>query len=64
MYEIVANKKSSIDVDKFDYIHRDSYYLNLMGDGFDTTRLISNSRVMGNEICYNLKIYNELRNVF
>ena len=27
MYQIVANKKNGIDVDKFDYYKRDAYYV-------------------------------------
>lgn len=27
MYQIVANKKNDIDVDKFDYYKRDAYYV-------------------------------------
>lgn len=53
MYEIVANKKSSLDVDKFDYLHRDAKYLGIAGVGFDIKRIINHSKVINNEICYN-----------
>ena len=29
LYEVVANKRSGIDVDKWDYFERDNYYLNI-----------------------------------
>ena len=48
MYEIVANKKTNLDVDKFDYLHRDVKSLGISGAGFDFKRIISNSRVINN----------------
>ena len=64
MYDIVDNKRNSLDVDKFDYLHRDAKNLGFQGVGFDNKRIITNSRVIGNEICYNQKIYNDLSSVF
>jgi HD superfamily phosphohydrolase len=51
LYEIVSNKRNSIDVDKFDYIARDSKHVG-MQSGFDHERLISLSRVINDEICF------------
>mmetsp|Transcript_11117 Transcript_11117/g.46424 ORF Transcript_11117/g.46424 Transcript_11117/m.46424 type:complete len:476 (-) Transcript_11117:2069-3496(-) len=51
MYQIVANEKNSLDVDKFDYIQRDTRNLNVRW-GFDPDRLINASRVLGGELCY------------
>ena len=45
MYEIVANKKSEIDVDKMDYFARDCHGLGMKSD-FDHLRYIQNCRVM------------------
>lgn len=42
---IVHNKESEVDLDKFDYIMRDSYYLNL-GKPIQVARLIQNARVL------------------
>lgn len=64
MFDIVANKRNSLDVDKFDYLHRDSISLGLLGGGFDNKRLIIHSRVIDNKICYNQKVYNDLASVF
>ena len=47
----MANKTSSIDVDKFDYLKRDS--LNVLGKSvFDHSRFMKFSRIIDNEICY------------
>ncbi|KAI9298613.1 HD phosphohydrolase domain-containing protein [Neoconidiobolus thromboides FSU 785] len=58
LFDIVANKRNSMDVDKFDYIQRDCYNLG-MKNSFDLDRLISLSRVIENQICYHQKeVYN------
>lgn len=35
MFDIINNKRNSIDVDKFDYITRDTYMMNLSYGSFD-----------------------------
>jgi HD superfamily phosphohydrolase len=64
MFDIVANKRNSLDVDKLDYLQRDSKHLGLTVAGFDWQRIMQNSRVIDNQICYNWKIESELRQVF
>ncbi|XP_078092981.1 deoxynucleoside triphosphate triphosphohydrolase SAMHD1-like [Mustelus asterias] len=44
LYEIVANKRNGIDVDKWDYFARDSYHLG-MQNNFDSTRFLKFARV-------------------
>ncbi|KAL1021606.1 hypothetical protein UPYG_G00015470 [Umbra pygmaea] len=44
LYEIVANKKNGIDVDKWDYFARDSYHLGIKNN-FDCHRALSFTRV-------------------
>ncbi|XP_061082910.1 deoxynucleoside triphosphate triphosphohydrolase SAMHD1-like [Conger conger] len=44
LYEIVANNNNGIDVDKFDYLARDSYYLG-MQNSFDHRRYLKFLRV-------------------
>ena len=43
LFEIVANKRNGIDVDKFDYFKRDCHKLN-MASGFDSQRLMKFAR--------------------
>ncbi|KAI8327786.1 HD phosphohydrolase domain-containing protein [Chlamydoabsidia padenii] len=58
LFDIVANKKNSVDVDKFDYIERDAQNLGLRSS-YDAKRLLLYSRVVDNEICYHHKeVYN------
>uniref|UniRef100_A0A3Q3EB99 HD domain-containing protein n=1 Tax=Labrus bergylta TaxID=56723 RepID=A0A3Q3EB99_9LABR len=44
LYEIVSNKKNGVDVDKFDYLARDSYYLGIKNN-FDFHRFLQFARV-------------------
>jgi HD superfamily phosphohydrolase len=55
IFEIVANKKNSIDVDKFDYICRDSYHIGLQSAFVDYDRIFKTSRIINNNLCFNIK---------
>ncbi|XP_055955540.1 deoxynucleoside triphosphate triphosphohydrolase SAMHD1-like, partial [Patella vulgata] len=48
LYEIVANKRNSVDVDKFDYFARDSYMLGFKNN-FDHNRFLQFCRVNEDE---------------
>ena len=61
MIQIVANERTKIDVDKWDYFARDCHHLGLH-NGFDHQRLIESARVIDNEICYRDKVYSLTRN--
>ena len=74
LYEIVANKISGIDVDKWDYFLRDDYYLNI-GHVFDYARFMSFCKVKKEEIdpvtksyrrriCLRLKEAENLKNMY
>lgn len=56
LYDIVANGRNGIDVDKFDYIVRDCRACGL-GCNFQFQRLMETMRVLGGEICYRAKDY-------
>jgi len=68
LYDIVANKRNGIDVDKFDYFARDSHVLGV-AKSFDCYRLMTFARVYkvpsengdNFQICYHLK---EAWNIF
>ncbi|KAK9717246.1 hypothetical protein K7432_006361 [Basidiobolus ranarum] len=58
LFDIVANKRNSVDVDKFDYIERDCYNLGIKSS-YDSSRLMTFSRVIDNQICFHHKeVYN------
>ncbi|XP_027362816.1 deoxynucleoside triphosphate triphosphohydrolase SAMHD1 homolog [Abrus precatorius] len=63
LYDIVANGRNGIDVDKFDYIVRDSRACGL-GCNFQPERLMETMQVMDDEICYRAKDYLTVHKLF
>ncbi|KAK5923782.1 hypothetical protein CgunFtcFv8_000720 [Champsocephalus gunnari] len=67
LYEIVANKRNGIDVDKFDYFSRDCHHLGIKNN-FDHGRFIKFARVCEvdgqNHICIRDKEVNNLYDLF
>ncbi|XP_039460877.1 deoxynucleoside triphosphate triphosphohydrolase SAMHD1-like isoform X2 [Oreochromis aureus] len=67
LYEIVENEKNGIDVDKFDYIARDGYYLGIQSS-FDHRRCLMFARVCRvdgiNHICFRDKEVSNLYSMF
>ncbi|KIM78005.1 hypothetical protein PILCRDRAFT_608246 [Piloderma croceum F 1598] len=59
LFDIVANKRNGIDVDKFDYISRDCHAIGEKGN-LSLTRLIHSARVIDNQLCYDIKDANQL----
>eukprot|EP01029_Cantina_marsupialis_P003348 TRINITY_DN131921_c0_g1_i2.p1 TRINITY_DN131921_c0_g1~~TRINITY_DN131921_c0_g1_i2.p1 ORF type:complete len:622 (+),score=158.91 TRINITY_DN131921_c0_g1_i2:243-1868(+) len=55
LYEIVANKNNGIDVDKFDYLARDSRNLGIETSS-DSDRLMKYSAIIDGHICFSAKI--------
>ncbi|GAB1609647.1 deoxynucleoside triphosphate triphosphohydrolase SAMHD1 homolog [Argonauta hians] len=51
IFQIINNKLNGIDVDKWDYIARDSYYVGL-GNSFRYERMLKFSKVINGNICY------------
>lgn len=63
VYQIVANKLNSIDVDKMDYINRDNYSVGFKSS-FDTSPLIDDVRVIDNNICYPIQLAYHISDLF
>lgn len=64
LYQIVNNKQTSLDVDKFDYLRRDAHNVGFSGVPFDYNRLLLNSKVIDNVICYDKKVVHSVYSVF
>uniref|UniRef100_A0A0D6R5S2 HD domain-containing protein n=1 Tax=Araucaria cunninghamii TaxID=56994 RepID=A0A0D6R5S2_ARACU len=63
LFDIVANGRNGIDVDKFDYIERDCRGCGLRSS-FQFDRLMESMRVMDDEICYRAKEYLTVHKLF
>ncbi|XP_062925474.1 deoxynucleoside triphosphate triphosphohydrolase SAMHD1-like [Mobula hypostoma] len=67
LYEIVANERTGIDVDKWDYFARDSYHLGIRNN-FDYLRILKYARVCKVNsmkiICTRDKVAGDLYNMF
>ncbi|XP_054816683.1 uncharacterized protein LOC129316338 isoform X3 [Prosopis cineraria] len=63
LYDIVANGRNGVDVDKFDYIVRDSRACGL-GCNFEFQRLLDTMQVLDDEICYRAKEYLTIHKLF
>lgn len=63
LFEIVANTRNGLDVDKFDYIARDCHAVGDRGN-LSISRLISSARVIDNKICYDIKDANQIYELY
>ncbi|KAJ9169573.1 hypothetical protein P3X46_017749 [Hevea brasiliensis] len=63
LYDIVANGRNGIDVDKFDYLIRDSRACGL-GCSFQFERLMDTMRVIEDEICFRANDYLTVHKLF
>ena len=50
MFDIVNNKRNSLDIDKFDYLKRDTKHLDLKGYDFDEKALLNGAKIINNQI--------------
>lgn len=60
LWDIVANKRNSVDVDKFEYLMRDAHNAGVKGS-VDISRLVSFMKVIDDEICFKAS---EVHNVY
>ena len=63
LYEIISNNINGIDVDKFDYLKRDTFYLGL-SFSLDCSRIIKSVRVIEGKLCYLDKSYYHILEMF
>jgi HD superfamily phosphohydrolase len=63
VYQIISNNINSLDVDKFDYLSRDSKVLGIP-ISFNLDRLINNAKIIDNNICYSKNIDSDIINLF
>lgn len=63
LFQIVANMRNQIDVDKIDYIMRDCYHLGFQTGG-EFTRIITECRVIDDTICFPEKILYDIFALF
>jgi len=63
LFDIVANKRNGVDVDKLDYLVRD--VMNAKGGvSFDAERIIAASRVIHDEVCFEEKVLHDICKVY
>ena len=64
LYEIVSNARNGIDVDKIDYLLRDTQKINVQYCSFNHEIIIKGARVVDNQICYPEKHEFEVKKLF
>jgi deoxynucleoside triphosphate triphosphohydrolase SAMHD1 len=63
IFQIISNSKNGFDVDKLDYILRDSYYLNEQGP-FNLNSIISQCKILDQKLCFPEKVSYEVYKVY
>ncbi len=63
IFQIISNPLNSIDVDKFDYLVRDTQAVGLKF-GFNYSRIIEDAKVIENKICYSLQCSEDIYQMF
>lgn len=63
VYQIISNSLNDLDVDKLDYLCRDSYYLGT-GEPFNVNRIIEHAKIIDSNIVFPIKISYDLFKVY
>jgi HD superfamily phosphohydrolase len=63
IFQIISNSLNGLDVDKLDYLNRDSYYLGA-GIPFDLSTIINHVKVINKNICFPEKISYDIYKVY
>ncbi len=53
--QILNNKTSIVDIDKFDFIRRDAYKFGCPNESFDGNIVLNNARIVNDNICFRSK---------
>jgi len=64
LFDIVSNARNGIDVDKLDYLVRDAMAAFGSAKPLDIERIIHSSRVVGSEVCFQMKVALEINEVY
>lgn len=63
LFQIISNSVNGIDVDKLDYISRDSYFTGIK-IGFEYQQILRMPKVINDNICYHTKIASSIYQMF
>ena len=63
IFQIISNPITSIDVDKFDYLLRDTHSVGLKFS-FNYSRIIEDARIIDNNICYSSNCSEDIYHMF
>ena len=63
IFQIISNPINSIDVDKFDYLIRDTRAVGLKLE-FTYLRIFNDAKIIDNKICYSLQCSEDIYNMF
>lgn len=63
IYQIVSNNLNGLDVDKYDYISRDSHHIGIK-NGFDHSKLVDSVLVIDNNIVYQEQAEPDIYNLY
>lgn len=68
LFEIISNKRNSLDVDKMDYLCRDDYHvgLNAVGnqDKINYELIFKSARIVNHRLAYSIKNVNTIKMVY
>ncbi len=63
IFQIISNNLNGLDVDKLDYLYRDSFYLG-SGNPYDLSKVISHVQIINKNICFPEKTSYNIYKVF
>lgn len=64
LFQIISNSINGLDVDKLDYMSRDSFYLGLGKPPYDLSRIFCNAKIIDGNICFPSKMTYDILSIF